>query len=87
MSLAATFKEALRYLIASDEGLNPDRMLVTDYWEVTGMSTGMCETCSFDYTQVMVKYLLDGVWGEYTYNGAFFDLIRDLDQAMKGERS
>lgn len=85
--LAATFKEALRHLIANDEGLDPEQIRVTDYWEVTGMSTGICETCSFDRTQVMVKYLLDGVWGEYTYDGAFFDLIRDLDYAMKGERS
>lgn len=87
MSLSDSFKEALRHLIADDEGLDPNRIEIMDYWEAGVQAGGACETCSYEYTQVLIDYEHGGARREYAYSSTFCDLILDLDYTMEGKRS
>lgn len=87
MSLADSFKEALKHLIADDEGLDPNQIEIMDYWEADVQAARACETCSYEYTQVLIDYEVGGAQREYVYSSTFCDLILDLDHAMEGKRS
>ena len=58
-----------------------------DYWEADAQAVRACETCSYEYTQVLIDYEAGGAQREYAYSSTFRDLILDLDYAMEGKRS
>ena len=85
--LADSFAEALKHLIADDEGLDPNQIEIMDYREADAQAAGECQTCSYEYIQVLIDYQVGGAQREYAYSSTFRDLILDLDRAMEGKRS
>lgn len=87
--LADSFAEALKHLIADDEGLDPNQIEIMDYREADAQASyaAGCVTCSYEYIQVLIDYEVGGAQREYAYSSTFRDLILDLDRAMEGKRS
>ena len=57
---------------------NPEAVKVIAYEEVD-KSSGYCETCFYEYTEVLITYTLaSGGTAVYDYAGDFGELIRDL---------
>lgn len=48
-------------------------------WEEEDKSTGYCETCYYEYTELNLTYLgVDGQTYTYEYSGNFAEFMRDL---------
>jgi len=72
------FKEGFYVALA---GLLEERGItgatVVDFDEVTRYD-GYCETCYYEYSEVVITYEVDGVTETYDYSGSFVDLISAL---------
>jgi hypothetical protein len=48
-------------------------------WEEAERNDGYCETCYYEYTVVVIRYITEtGVRDEFEYYGSFAELIQEL---------
>lgn len=76
MSFEDNLKNAMLALIINRGCHNAIRV---DSYEEKELSTGYCETCYYEYTVVVIKYITStGVRDEHEYYGPFSELIQEL---------
>lgn len=70
--------ESMKAMINDNEWITDKAAKVTAYEEVE-KSTGYCETCYYEWTEVDILYVdTEGKERKYNYDGDFGDLIRTL---------
>ena len=74
MGFKERFYEALAGFLA-ERGI--EGATVIDFEEETRYD-GYCETCYYEYTEVVITYEVDGETRTYDYSGSFAELISAL---------